>query len=582
MGATVKCLMILFSVLNLPLARAEGDLLVLPPDQIPVGNTLIRQDSIETVVRGIVARIINADVNGSTITFGADGMREVIPIEPKDDTFREVLRLLGIRDKLSYSISPLKIRFSLPEQGLTIQIKPTAADTFEVKARWQIDTLKVTADQFSIRVPKGLFDKSFQIESKPLKVGMKDKSPPFRFELSLLTMLKPEGTRIRIQSFTTNILSRNRPEFFLTLGPLTVEGKPLSLDIQSGETVLHAGESDIRRELQKLEPEVVSQLRARIAGAIEENLKLATQRAEEAPPVKYSVSTDDLLRTNPAGPSVRQLIGGITGDFVFSYLQYAKEANLFSTQISAKVCFDGYCVKPDGNSTSIGLPDLNVMGPKDGVGIVLYESFLREIVHTPLFQQRIARVYSMMGPSPGVNLSGKGVRVAFDPVRNSLVAVLNLEIDIKKTVRENTPFGERLRLGLGDLIERYFGSGKFVQIPVELDFHLIGIFPDNQGNPNILVTSSLPFDAKGNYVPPRTCPEAYCPSNVSQMTSFVKKSFMESVRKEFQRILQPSILIPIGRTLMVQDFEFHPKFVRITPNKGLLISADLTDEGSLW
>ncbi len=136
--------------------------------------------------------------------------------------------------------------------------------------------------------------------------------------------------------------------------------------------------------------------------------------------------------------------------------------------------------------------------------------------------------------------------------------------------------------GLGDLIERYFGSGKFVQIPVELDFHLIGIFPDNQGNPNILVTSSLPFDAKGNYVPPRTCPEAYCPSNVSQMTSFVKKSFMESVRKEFQRILQPSILIPIGRTLMVQDFEFHPKFVRITPNKGLLISADLTDEGSLW
>jgi hypothetical protein len=66
------------------------------------------------------------------------------------------------------------------------------------------------------------------------------------------------------------------------------------------------------------------------------------------------------------------------------------------------------------------------------------------------------------------------------------------------------------------------------------------------------------------------------------MTSFVKKSFMESVRKEFQRILQPSILIPIGRTLMVQDFEFHPKFVRITPNKGLLISADLTDEGSLW
>ena len=111
MVATMKCLVILFSALSLPLARAEGDLRILPPDQIPVGNTLIRQDSIETVVKGIVARIINADVNGATITFGADGMREVIPIEPKDDTFREVLRLLGIRDKIAYSISPLKIRF---------------------------------------------------------------------------------------------------------------------------------------------------------------------------------------------------------------------------------------------------------------------------------------------------------------------------------------------------------------------------------------------------------------------------------------------------------------------------------------
>jgi hypothetical protein len=66
------------------------------------------------------------------------------------------------------------------------------------------------------------------------------------------------------------------------------------------------------------------------------------------------------------------------------------------------------------------------------------------------------------------------------------------------------------------------------------------------------------------------------------MTAFVKKSFMASVQNEFQRILQPSILIPIGRTLRVQDFEFHPSFVRITPNKGLLISADLIDEGSLW
>jgi hypothetical protein len=549
---------------------------------LPVGNTLIRQDSIETVVKGMVARIINADVNGSSITFGSGGMKEVIPIQPKDDTFREVLQLLGIKDRVTYTISPLKIRFTLPEQGLKIQIKTLSADTFEVKAKWQIDELKVSAERLAIRVPQGLFDHPFEIESKPLKVGMKAGSAPFRFELNVLTTLKPEGTRIRIQSFSTNILSRTRPEFFLTLGPLTVDKKPLSIDISSGDTVLHAGEAQIRTELQKLEPEVVSQLRTRIAGAIEENLKVATQRAEDAPPLKYSVNTDDLLRTNPAGPAVRSLIGGITGDFIFSYLQYSREANLFSTEIAARVCFDGQCLNPNGNSTTIGTPDLNTLGSNDGIGIMLYESFVREIVHTRLFQERIAKVYSLMGPSPGVELSEYGVRVGFDPSKNSITAVLNLLIDIKKTIKENTPFGERLRLRFGDLIEQWFGSGKLVQIPVELDFNLIGIYPDNQGNPNVMVTTSLPFNAQGDYIPPRSCAENRCPSNLNKMTSFVRKGFLESVRKEFQRILQPTILIPIGRTLQVQDFEFHPRFVRITPNRGLLISADLTDEGRLW
>jgi hypothetical protein len=572
----------IFLSLNGADSRAEGPEIAPGPDFVTVGNTLIRQDSIETVIKGIVARIINADVNGSVIRFGANGMREVIPLEPKDDTFREVLELLGIKEKLSYAISPLQVRFSLPEQGLKINIKPLGADTFEVKAKWQIDSLKVSADRLSIKVPKGLFDHPFEIESKPIRVGMKEKSAPFRFELGLITMLKPEGLRIKIESFSTNILSRTRPEFFLTLGPLTVLGKPLSIDIASGSTVLHAGESEIRAELQKLEPEVVSQIRARIAGAIEENLKLATRRAEEAPPLKYTVSTDDLLRTTPTGPAVKELIGGITGDFIFSYLHFSSEANLFSTEISSKVCFDGRCLGQDDGTTPIGVPDLNVMGPKDGIGIVLQESFIRTLVHTAEFQSRIQRVYQMMGPSPGVSLSEKGVRVGFDPRRNSIVAVLNLEIDIKKTVRENTPFGERLRLGLGDLIEQYFGSGKIVKIPVEVDFNLIGIYPDNQGRPNVLVTSSLPFDAKGNYIAPRTCSLTQCPSNVEKMTSIVKKGFMASVRRELLDIIKPSILIPIGQTLQVQNFEFHPKFVRITPNRGLLISADLTDEGKLW
>jgi hypothetical protein len=65
------------------------------------------------------------------------------------------------------------------------------------------------------------------------------------------------------------------------------------------------------------------------------------------------------------------------------------------------------------------------------------------------------------------------------------------------------------------------------------------------------------------------------------MTSVVRSGFISSLKKELGGLLPTSINIPIEKTLKVQDFQFNPKYIRITPNRGLLISAELKDEGTI-
>jgi hypothetical protein len=546
-----------------------------------VGNTVVRPESIETVVRGIIARVVNADINGSAMSFRANGTKQIIPLQTPSETLKEILKILGIQDNISLGISAIRTQFTLPSSGLKIEITKLSTNSFEVHARWQIESLKVSTEKLTIHVPQGLFDQAFEIESSPITVGLKANSTPIRFDVRLTTDLAETGTKIHLKSFHTNLVGRSQPDFFVNLGPLTVNNQPLVLDIGSNGNLLHADEPSIRKQFQQIEPNIIAAMRTKIAKTIQDNIEIAAKKIEAEPPIKYSFNTDQLLRDSTLAPGLKRLIGGIDGELLFSYLQYVKDTNQFSAQIAAHMCFDGQCVVNLNPISLVGTRDIQAMNKNDDVGVLLYESFVKDIVHSDSFQARIQEFYKSSGASPGVDLSKKGVRLSFDPARNSISAVLNLEIDIKKTIKAGTSLGESLKLRLGDLIEYYFGSGKIVKVPLEVNFNLVGIYPDNKGQPNILVTTSLPFTAKGEYISPRSCSYSECPSNLSEMTSVVRSGFISSLKKELGGLLPTSINIPIEKTLKVQDFQFNPKYIRITPNRGLLISAELKDEGTI-
>jgi len=578
---TQSIILLMFFATFLPLSPAfsQSPLHEAFPGSRPIGNTLIRNESIEAVVRGMIARSLNADAHGGKLEFETQAYEQTLQLPDPKPGLQEILKVLGIGNTLDLAVSPLQTKLVLPESSLKIKVVKKSNNSFEVTAGWQVSELKVSARKVSIKVPAGAFDRAFRIDSNSVAMGLTRRSSAIKLELKLLLDLTDYGTKIHVTGYRTNLNDRAHPDFFVNLGPLTADNQPLKLEIQSNGQTLIADEPMIREQFQQAEPQILRVLRSRVAGAIEENIKSLAEKIESSPLIKFTLNTNDLLANSDFNPNLRALISGIQMDLIFSYLQFIQESNLFSAQIAGRFCLDDTCLMDTSRISPIGLKDVNLMTTQDDAGLVLYESIVQDIFHSDRFQDRIKRFFNSSNQTAGVGLSKSGVRLRFDPDQNAISAIVNLDIDIIKTIKTKTSFGDRLRLSLGDLIEYYFGSGKTVKIPLEIKFKLAGVSENNQGQSQLQVGITLPFASDGSYIPPKNCPPDWCLSNVSTMTSVVKASFMKTVKQEFQSMLPSFMVIPINRPITVRDFAFKPKTVRITPNHGLLISGSLKDEG---
>jgi|GEM_PF-2225844 len=576
--------LLLFSSLSLiptaPRASAQEALYEAYPGSRPIGNTLIRSESIEAVVRGMIARSLNADSQGGKLEFETQGYEQKIELPDPKPGLREILNVLGIADTLDLEVSPLKTKLVLPESSLKISVVKQGTNTFEISAGWEVSELKVAANKVSIKVPKGAFDRPFRIDSNGVTMGLTRRSTPIKLTLKLLLELTDLGTKIRVTDYRTNLNDRSHPNFFVDLGPLTLDRQPLRLQIISNGQTLIAEEPSIRSQFQESEPQIVRNLRGKVASAIEENVKAMAQKIESSPLIKFSLNSRDIIEPSDFNPNLKALLSGIQMDFIFSYLQFIPESNLFSAQVAGRFCIEDTCLMDASRTSRIGMKDVGLMATQDDAGIVLYESIVQDIVHSERFQSRIRRFFNAENKTAGVSLANAGVRLRFDPAKNAVSAILNLDIDIIKTIKANSSFGERMRLSLGDLIEYYFGSGKTVKIPLEISFKSNGISLDNQGQANLQVAISLPFTPDGTYIAPKNCPPGWCQSNVETMTSVVKTSFMQTVHQEFKSMLPAFMVIPVNRPITVRDFAFKPATVKITPNHGLLIAGALKDEGT--
>ncbi|MBU6154959.1 MAG: hypothetical protein KGP28_11705 [Bdellovibrionales bacterium] len=580
MRPRVCLFLLLFALLSrVTTAHSQELLYEAYPGSRPIGNTLLRNESIEAVVRGMIARSLNADLSGGRLDFDTQSFDQTIELPDPKPGLKEILDVLGIRDTLALAVSPLHIRMALPESSLKITVAKKSENTFEVLAAWQVSELKVDAKTVSIKVPAGAFDRPFVIESNGVSMGLTRRSSPIRLELKLLFELNDLGSRIRVTGYKTNLTDRAHPNFFVELGKLTLDRKPLRLQILSNGQSLIAEEPAIRDQFQQSEPQIVRTLRSKVSDAIEENIKSIAEKIESAPLIKFSLNSSEVIEPSGFNQNLKELLSGIQMDFIFSYLQYIQESKLFSAQIAGRFCVDESCLANIARVSPIGTKDVSLMTPQDDAGVVLYESIVQDIIHSERFQARIRKYFNTENKTAGVALASSGLRLRFDPASGSVNAIVNLDIDIIKTIKAKSSFGERLRLSLGDLIEYYFGSGKTVKIPLEIKFKLNGITEDPSGQANLGISVSLPFTPEGSFLPPRNCPPGWCQSNVDSMTSVVKTSFMKTIRQEFQAMLPATMVIPMSRPITVRDFAFKPKTVRITPNHGLLISGDLKDEG---
>lgn len=212
--------------------RAVYDTYADTHDTIVSGVAMISPSTIERFVRQVIARKLGADMNGSRLRFQTQAVRQEIQIPDQDVGLREVMGALGIRKILHARLATADVGFNLPSSGLTLKVRQPKQGQFDVVARWRVTQLSAKIPQLKLEVPKGLFDRDFDIDARPIQIGLKPKSPAIQVELKLQVRLDEAGSKLRLVAFHTNLNSRDpstTPQLDFRIGPLTIDGQPLVL-----------------------------------------------------------------------------------------------------------------------------------------------------------------------------------------------------------------------------------------------------------------------------------------------------------------------------------------------------------------
>ena len=530
----------------------------------PMANAIIRPETIEKVAKELVVaalqKNLKANLDNNTISIQSDPIKEALPLPTPTGELKQILDTFGISEKLSISTSPIKASFTLPDSSLKIDISNKADHSYDIQVSLTITDISATVDSFGFDVPKGAFDRAFALVSSPVQIGLKGGSKSVTVIASLSALINKTGTSFTLNSFKTNLLSKNGPTLFVTLGPLTAGGKPFQPTLIANGHSMVGSEKEIRNQL------------TAAAGLI------AAQ-----PPFSYSLNTSDLLKGMKLDPSLNDFLSGIGIDFLFSDLAPMHANDAFNAQISSRVFFDSEPLTQVYTASAIGADDLKSFKADDEIGVILYESFVKQFVESVPFEARIHDYFgSLLKNQPGINLSQSGVRVYFDPAQNSVAAVINLEIDLKKLITSSTSEMQAIELEAGDKIEDYFGTGKLIQIPIEMNFKLGGV-TSIKGVNNFVINTELPFNVVPNanpkksptvtFIPTVHCSMIECPSNLEDMTSLIAKFFYPQLQQQLASTLPAKINVPISKPITYGGLEFYPTNLAITPNSGLILTA---------
>lgn len=556
-------------------------------DTIVSGLAIVPPSTIERFVRQVIASRLDGDTKGSKIEFQAKAIRQEIVIPEDNAALREIMGALGIKKSFQAHIAPIDASFSLPQSGLDLKLRQSKAGVFDVVAKWKITTLSAKSRQLSIQVPKGLFDRDFSIDSKPVKIAFAPKSKPITVELKLQVRLGDAGTKLRLVALKTNINDADpaaHPAFDFQIGQLTIGGQPLTLEVESNGHVLRAEETAIREQLETLEPQFTATLRREMDEQIQKYFQDLADTFAKTPPFKLKVNTNKLLAKLDGGAdanaAIIDLLKGIDAEFIFSSLEYEQKLDLFTAKIASHICFDQQCLF-DLNTSPISQEDLKPLSRSKEVGMLIYESWLQRVINSDAFQKRIRAYYETKAKAPGVDIGASGVKLHLNPKTKSLDAVFNLSIDIKKTAISkdaNTgwkKFWARKRKQMGDLVETLFGTGKRVVIPVEVHLIFEGYQKVQENGETVTkmkFRTELPFQPGGKI----TNTYQY-PSNVSELTKMVGEEFMTEIANTFKEVVPAEIQVPVPAVIPAMGVNLPLRKVLVSPNNGLLFTAEVPE-----
>ena len=541
-------------------------------------NALVRPQAIERLIREAIANALKGSIDGNALNFDMKAVNESVELPTPKGELVNIFKALGISDSIGVNLSPIEANFTLPPSQLQLTVKNIEENIFSIKAQWKISRIHAKSQKLSMVIPKGFFDQSLQIDSSPIEIGLEPNSKPILLSLELNAMFSEAGTKLDFKKFTTNLNALDGPQIFANLGKLTVNGAPLELEIISNGTVLHAYEPAIREQLKQIEPSLIKSIKSRLTTMIQTEFIKISEKIENDKPFKFSIKINSFLEKLDPHSAVVQLFHDITLDLNFSYLQFIEKTKLFNAQISSYICFEDQCLYNNGSTSEITSEDIRTLKKDEGVGILVYESWIQNIFHSEKFQSRIKNFYRDSSKSPGTTLAPEGIKVHFSPEMNALVLVMNINIDIRKTAQFNRDFGAWLERQIGAGWEYFRGTGRMVKVPIEIVTKLDGIEKDEEGKLNLKLTPDFPLLTKGEVQ------NTYqYPNNTDKLTSLVKQKLLNTVKTEVSSLLQKllsnqkQLKVPLESLTQVEGYSFTPKRVFITPNRGLLITAGVSE-----
>jgi len=539
---------------------------------------MVTPESIQKIVKAVIVKNLgksfDPESNQNGLSLQIEGADYLLKI-PEKPALQEILTTLGVSEQMHARIEPIQATMNFGPDSLKIKVEKTGTNLFRILAHWQVDELTAVSKSLNMLVPKGVFDQEFTIASSPVSISIKPKTGAVTADLALTASLSDQGTKINLESFKTN-LDSPRTRLHLKLGELTVNGKPLELQIISnGENIL-TDEPTVRAQFQSFEPELMQNIQVELSTVIHKVFSGLAAKLQEEAPFRISIDSTNIvnkysLSESPYAP----LLKGISANFEFSYIQSLPSQNLFTTQFSSQVCIDTKCLDNVWGDSTIGTTDTKLMKGSDA-GLILNESWVQNVVNSDAFQSRIEEYYTSSLASPGVTLGSDGIKVHFNPSKNAIVAVLNLVIDIKATASPKgawsswSKFTNYYKDQLAGTWENIAGSGKYVFLPIEIDFNLMGIQNNADDKAELLVTSEIPVHADG------TVDNTYgYKSNLSKMNKSIRKALVNDVKTIINKSLPATIKIAVDQPLEVEGVKFTVKKVLVTKNKGLLVSGDI-------